>query len=111
MPSICQAWDLLSNVLIGFVRKRSEQCLAEAITDTNYADLSLLANTPAQSLLHSLKQAAKTQIRRSLRLNQDGAISSLNLTFNKDFAPSEISTPVHISVARSHLLKVMSSCT
>ena len=42
-------------------KERSRRCPAHAITDTDYAnDIVLLANTPAQaeSLLHSLEQAA-----------------------------------------------------
>ena len=42
-------------------KKRSRRYPTQTITDANYADdIALLANTPAQaeSLLHSLKQAA-----------------------------------------------------
>ena len=67
-------------------KERSKRYLAQTITDTDYADIALLANTPAQakSPLHCLERAAggighydnanKTEY---IYVNQRGDISTL----------------------------------
>ena len=66
-------------------KERSRRYPAKTITDADYADIALLANAQAETLLHSLEQAAaginlhvnahKTEY---MCLNQTGDISTLN---------------------------------